>query len=457
MLWKYIKLHSEHRFRISTELLMEDLIEMNTDALRDLRNNVIARGFVSKEPCYISHAKGATIYDIEGKEYIDFTGGIAVMNVGHSHPKIVGAIKDQAERFTHTCFMVVPYAGAVLLAEKLCAIAPGNSPKKAFFTNSGAEAIENAVKIARYYTKKTGIVVFDNAFHGRTLLTMTMTSKAKPYKYGFGPFAPEIYRMPFAYCYRCTYGMQYPQCNVICADYINELFISCPPESIAAVVVEPVQGEGGFITPPPEYFHKLASICRSNGILLICDEIQSGMGRTGSKMCAIEHWGVEPDVVVMAKSLAAGMPLSAVIGKQDIMDSVHPSGIGGTYGGNPVSCAAALAVLKVYEEENILEKSEKLGKKVKAAFDSMYKKYEMIGEVRGLGPMLALELVKDRGSKEADAKTASLVTARAYEKGLFVLSCGQYGNVIRTMMPLTITDKELDRGLSILDDVFASI
>ncbi|HOM28621.1 MAG TPA: 4-aminobutyrate--2-oxoglutarate transaminase [Deltaproteobacteria bacterium] len=427
------------------------------EKIGEVRSRVMAKGFASGKPVYIESAKGALLYDVEGKEYIDFGGGIAVMNVGHSNPKVVKAIQDQAAKFTHTCFMVTPYEVAVKLGERLCKIAPGKSPKKAVLINSGAEAVENAVKISRYYTKKQGIVVLDHAFHGRTLLCMTMTSKVKPYKWGFGPFAPEVYRIPNAYCYRCPFGLTYPKCECACADYLKDFFGKIAPDMIAALVVEPVQGEGGFITPPKEYFPKLAKICSDNGILFVADEIQSGMARTGGRMFAIEYWGVEPDLMTVAKSLAAGMPLSAVVGKQEIMDSVHPGGIGGTYGGNPVCCAAAMAVLDVYEEENLLEKSEKLGKKVRKYFNELMKKHEVIGDVRGLGPMLALELVKDRKTKEPAPEETASVVKYAFEKGLNILSCGQYSNVIRTMMPLVITDEQLAKGVSILDEAFASL
>ena len=343
---------------------------LKSEHISELRSKVLASGYSSGTSCYVASAKGAMIRDVDGREFIDFAGGIGVMNVGHSHPKVVAAIKDQAEKFTHTCFMVLPYEAAVLLAEKLCAVTPGSFTKAAVFVNSGAEAVENAVKIARYYTKRPAIITFENAFHGRTLLTMSLTSKVKPYKFGFGPFAPEIYRMPYAYCYRCPFGLNYPSCNVACADYLNELFIShVPAETTAALIAEPVQGEGGFVTPPPKYFPKLIKICHDNGIVFIDDEIQSGMGRTG-KMFAVNHWKVEPDLVTVAKSLAAGMPLSAVIGRKEVMDAVHPSGVGGTYGGNPVACRAALAVLDIFEEENLLQRSEVLGKKLRERFDT---------------------------------------------------------------------------------------
>lgn len=430
--------------------------KLNVD-LAELKNEVISHGVASVTTRYIESGKGALLFDVEGREYIDFAGGIAVMNVGHSHPKVVAAIQEQAEKLTHSCFMVLPYEPALILAKQLAAAAPGDFPKSTAFFNSGAEAVENAVKIARYQSKKTGIIVFDNAFHGRTQLAMTLTSKVKPYKFGFGPFAPEVYRMPFAYCYRCPFHLDYPNCDIVCADYLNEFFIThAAPETTAAVLVEPVQGEGGFITPPPEYFSKLAKICKENDILFIADEIQSGMGRTG-KMFAIQHWNVDPDLITVAKSLAAGMPLAAVVGKKEIMDSVHPWGLGGTYGGNPVACRAGLAVMEIFEEEDLLERAEVLGDKVHERLTAWQNRFEIIGDVRGLGPMLALELVKDRETKEPAADEAKAIVQFCLDKGLIVLSCGTLGNVIRLLMPLNIGNDELQRGLAILEEGVASI
>jgi len=431
--------------------------DTRNDYLSELRAKVVANGHASGITSYVESGKGAMLRDVDGREFIDFAGGIAVMNVGHSHPKVVAAIKDQVEKLTHTCFMVMPYEPAVKLCEKLCQITPGNFPKAALLLNSGAEAVENAVKIARYYTKRTGIICFEHAFHGRTQLTMTLTSKVKPYKFGFGPFAPEVYRMPYAYCYRCPFKLKYPDCDVACADYLKEFFVShVAPETTAAVIAEPVIGEGGFIAPPPEYFPKLTNICKDNGILFIADEIQSGTGRTG-KMFAIEHSNVEPDLMTVAKSIAAGMPLSAVVGKQEIMNSVHPFGVGGTYGGNPVSCRAALAVLEIFEEEDMLGKANALGSKLRERFDSWKSQYEIIGDVRGMGAMLALELVKDRETKEPAAEEAKALTGFCFERGLILLSCGTFGNVIRVLMPFVITDKQLEKGLAIMEEGLASL
>ena len=417
-------------------------LQAKNEILNEQRNRFISEGVASVTPLYVESAKGAIIKDVDGREFIDFAGGIAVMNIGHSHPKVVAAIKDQAEKFTHTCFMVNPYESAVTLAEKLCQVTPGDFPKKAVFLNCGAEAVENAVKIARYYTKRPAIVVFENAYHGRTLLTMTMTSKVKPYKFGFGPFAPEVYRMPFG--------------DEVGPEKLNDFFIQhVNPEAVAAVVVEPVQGEGGFIAPPPGYFQELAKICKDNGILLVADEIQSGMGRTG-KMFAIEHWDVEPDLITVAKSLAAGMPLAAVIGKQEIMDSVHPWGLGGTYGGNPVACRAALAVLEVFEEEGLVEKAAVLGQKLKERFEKWQQQFEIIGEIRGLGAMLGLELVKGE-SRDPAADEAKQLVNFCYEKGLVILACGSYGNIIRILAPFVITDAQLEQGFAIMEDGLSTL
>ena len=410
--------------------------QISNEQLTQQKAQFISEGVGITTTNFIQSAHGAILQDVEGREFIDFGGGIAVMNVGHSHPKVVAAIKEQAEKFTHTCFMVNPYEPAVRLAERLCRITPGAFPKRAVFLNSGAEAVENAVKIARYYTKRPAIIVFENAYHGRTLLTMTMTSKVKPYKFGFGPFAPEVYRIPFG--------------DTAGADKLKDVFIKqVNPEAVAAVVAEPVQGEGGFIAPPPGYFQELVKICHDNGILFVADEIQSGMGRTG-KMFAIEHWNVEPDLVIVAKSLAAGMPLAAVVGKQEIMDSVHAWGLGGTYGGNPVACAAGLAVLDTFEEEDMLAKSVALGEKLKARFEKWQKDFNLIGDVRGLGAMLGLELVKGANQDPAPDEAKQLA-AFCLDKGLLILVCGSYGNVVRILAPFVITDDQLEKGLSIME------
>jgi 4-aminobutyrate aminotransferase / (S)-3-amino-2-methylpropionate transaminase / 5-aminovalerate transaminase len=419
------------------------MTKKTNSSLNKIRENVISDGVSSLTNIHVKDACGAIVRDIEGKEYIDFGGGIGVMNIGHCHPKVVAAIKSQAEKFHHTCFMVSPYEVAITLADNLCRMTPGQFLKKAVFVNSGAEAVENAVKIARSYTKRPAVIVFDNAYHGRTLLTMTMTSKVKPYKLGFGPFAPEIYRMPFG--------------DTAGPEKLKEIFVKhVNPEAVACVVAEPVQGEGGFITPPAGYFQELARICRENGIVFVADEIQSGMGRTG-KMFAIEHWeGVEPDLVTVAKSLGAGMPIAAVVGRKEIMDAVHPWGLGGTYSANPVASAAALAVLEVFETEDMLGKAQALGKKLHARFEDFTRKYPVVASIRGIGAMLGLELVKGE-RREPAADEAKKLSAFCLERGLIILVCGTYSNIIRVLAPFVITDAELEKGLGIIEEGLAVI
>ncbi len=404
----------------------------SNEAIHRLRSEVIANGHASGSVHYIKSAKGSLLTDVEGNEFIDFAGGIAVMNVGHSHPKVIAAIKEQVEKFTHTCFMVNPYDISVRLAERLVKATHGNFEKKVLFVNSGAEAVENAIKIARYYTKKPGIVVFDGAYHGRTYLTMTMTAKVKPYKWGFGPFVPEIYRAPFGDI-----------------KALKEFFLTgIDPEHIAAIMSEPVLGEGGFIAPPDDFFPQVAELCKEQGILFIADEIQTGFGRTG-KMFAMENWGVDPDLMTTAKSLAAGMPLSAVVGRAEIMDCVHPGGLGGTFGANPVSCAAAHAVFDIFEEENLLDKSQKLGNVLTERFVSWMERFACVGEVRGIGAMRGLAIVERDGTPSPEK--AKKVSASCFERGLSILVCGIHGNVIRVLMPLTIEDDLLQKGLNIME------
>lgn len=427
------------------------------EILLEKRNQHVPQGPFNTTPAFIKEASGAIMVDVDGRELIDFAGGIGVNNVGHCHPKVVAAIQDQAGKCIHSCFHVAMYASYVELAERLNGLAPGDFDKMTMFANSGAEAVENAVKVARYATKRPAVICFENAFHGRTLLGMTLTSKVKPYKYGFGPLAPEIYRMPYAYCYRCPFGLDYPSCGTACADHLEDFFINqVAAEQTAAVIAEPIQGEGGFITPPPEYFPKLKTICEKYGIALIIDEVQSGAGRTG-KFFAIEHWGVVPDIITLAKSFAGGMPLSAVTGRADLMNAPHVGGLGGTYSGNPLSCRAALAVMEILYDDHLLDQSVKLGDTLWKRFTAMQARYEIIGEVRGKGAMLAMELVEDRESKQPATGKAKALVSRCFEKGLVLLSCGNFGNVIRTLMPLVITDEQLDRGLAILEESLEEI
>jgi 4-aminobutyrate aminotransferase / (S)-3-amino-2-methylpropionate transaminase / 5-aminovalerate transaminase len=421
-----------------------------TDKLLRRRAANVPKGVFSVTPLFVKRARGAVLVDVDGKEYIDFAGGIGVENVGHCADAVVRAIKKQADEYIHTCFHVLMYEPYIELAEKLNAITPGDFDKMTMFSNSGAEAVENGVKIAKYWTGRPAIIALDCAFHGRTLMGMSLTSKIMPYKYKFGPFAPEIYRIPAPYCYRCTLNLQYPSCSLACAAYLEDFFISTvAADSVAAIIVEPVIGEGGFIVPPKGYLKKVKEICEKHGIVLILDEIQSGMGRTG-KMFASEHHGVAGDITLSAKSLGAGLPISAITGRAEIMDKPHVGGLGGTYGGNPIACRAALAVIGILEEENFLEKATALGDKVRAELDKLASEFSIIGEVRGLGPMLAVELVRNGKTKEPASDAAKKVVQYCYEQGLITLSCGNHGNVIRTLMPLVIKDSEFERGISIL-------
>jgi len=424
--------------------------------LMALRTKHVPQGPFNITPIFVKRAKGALIEDVEGNEYIDFGGGIGVVNVGHCNEKVVSAIKEQADQYLHTCFHISMYEPYIELAKQLNEITPGDFAKKTFFVNSGAEAVENSVKIARYATKRQGIIAFENAFHGRTYMTMTLTSKVKPYKFGFGPFCPEVYRVPFSYCYRCPFGREYPSCELYCADYLEDFFIgNVAAESVAAVIAEPIQGEGGFVVPPPGYFQKIKAICERHGIIFIMDEIQTGMGRTGKRF-ASEHYDVVPDIILTAKSLAAGLPLAGITGRAEIMDMPHVGGLGGTFGGNPIACKAALAVLDLLNSE-LLEKAAALGEKVRTRFLALQEEFEIIGDVRGLGPMIGMELVKNRKTKEPAVNEAKELVNRCLKKGLIILACGNYGNVIRTLMPLVITDEQLERGLAIIEDQLSTL
>jgi 4-aminobutyrate aminotransferase/(S)-3-amino-2-methylpropionate transaminase len=424
---------------------------MKTDELLAARAQHVPRGVSNNFPAFADHAKNALIVDVDGRELIDFAGGIGVMNVGHCHPKVVAAVKRQAERFSHTSFNVVMYEAYVRLAEKLNQATPGSFPKKTMFVNSGAEAVENAVKIARHFTRRDAIVVFEGGFHGRTLLAMTLTSKVFPYKTGFGPFAPDVHRIPYAYCYRCPISLSYPSCKVKCAELLSQAFQQqVEAETVAAVIVEPVLGEGGFVVPPPEYLRRLKEICANEGIVFVCDEIQAGFGRTG-KLFAIEHAGVEPDIITTAKSLGSGYPLAAVTGRADIMDSPPPGAIGGTYGGNPVACEAALAVFDIIEEESLLSRAEAIGKRVRERFTGLQERFPVVGDVRGLGAMVAMELVEDRDTKEPATALAKEVRNGAFERGALCLLAGNADNVLRLLLPLTIEDEVLERGLAMIE------
>jgi 4-aminobutyrate aminotransferase/(S)-3-amino-2-methylpropionate transaminase len=421
-----------------------------TEKLLQRRAANVPRGVFNVTPLFVERAHGAMLVDVDGKSYIDFAGGIGVENVGHCADAVVAAIKKQADEYIHTCFHVVMYEPYIALAEKLNEITPGDFDKMTMLANSGAEAVENGVKIARYWTERPAVIALDCAFHGRTLMAMSLTSKIMPYKYKFGPFAPEVYRIPAPYCYRCAFNLQYPSCGLACAEYLEDYFISTvAADSVAAIIIEPVIGEGGFIVPPEGYLKRVKEICGKHGIVFILDEVQSGMGRTG-KMYASEHHGVAGDITLSAKSLGAGVPISAITGKAEIMDKPHVGGLGGTYGGNPIACQAALAVIGILEEASFLEKATALGHRVRAELDKLAAELPLIGEVRGIGPMLAMELVRDRKTKEPAGDAAKKVVQLCYEQGVITLSCGNYGNVIRTLMPLVIKDDEFEKGLSIL-------
>jgi len=426
-------------------------------ALLEERNKHVPQGPFNVHPIFAQEAKGSILIDVEGKEYIDFAGGIGVSNVGHCNEAVLGVIQDQIQKYIHTCFHVVMYEPYIELAKRLNAITPGNFPKKTMLANSGAEGVENAVKVARHVTGRNAIIAFEDAFHGRTLLALSLTSKMKPYKFGFGPYAPEIYRMPYAYCYRCEFGLEYPSCEIECAYFLKEFFHThISSEQVAALVVEPVLGEGGFVVPPKEYFKIIHKICQDNGIVLIADEVQTGFGRT-AKMFAMEHYEIAPDIMVMAKSMAGGLPLSAVTGKAEMMDHPQVGGLGGTFAGNPVACRAALAVLDEFEKGDLLPKAGQIGRKVHIRFKALQEKYSLIGDVRGLGAMIGMELVVDRKTKEpATALTKQLVDL-CREKGLLMISAGTHSNIIRPLMPLTITDQQLEKGLSILEESISEV
>jgi 4-aminobutyrate aminotransferase/(S)-3-amino-2-methylpropionate transaminase len=420
------------------------------------RDAAVPRGVANIHPIVTARAAGAIVEDVDGNRLIDFATGIAVLNVGHSAPEVVAAAQRQLELDTHTCFHVTANEPYIELAERLNALAPGEHEKKTMFANSGAEAVENAVKIARMHTGRAAIVVFDHAFHGRTLMAMSLTAKVLPYKQGMGPFAPEIYRLPLAYPYRCPTGGTEETCGESCLAYaLDEMHKHIGEENIAAILIEPIQGEGGFIVPAPGFIAGLAEFAAANDIVFIADEIQSGMGRAG-RWFAIEDEGVIPDIVLSAKSLGGGLPISAVTGRAELMDSVHVGGLGGTYGGNPVAAAAALAVLDKIETEGLLARSRAVGETIDGRLRALQDRFGAVGDVRGRGAMRAMELVADRASKEPlDATTMAALGRSALERGLIVLTAGTYGNVVRLLPPVTIDDGLLDEGLGLLEEAFA--
>ena len=415
------------------------------------RNLAVARGVANMHNIYAERAENAEVWDVDGRRYIDFAGGIGVLNTGHRHPKVMAAVQRQMEQYTHTCFQVLPYEPYVSLAERLNSLAPGDAPNKTLFLTTGAEAVENAVKIARAHTGRPAVIAFNGGYHGRTMMTLGLTGKVVPYKAGFGPFPGEIYHAPFPIE---VHGISVDQSMAA----VNNLFkADVEPARVAAIIIEPVQGEGGFYVAPPEFLKRLRALCDDHGILLIADEVQAGAGRTG-RLFAMEHSGVVPDLTTLAKSIAGGFPISAVVGRADIMDSVGPGGLGGTYAGSPLGCAAALAVLDVFEEEGILERSLALGERLISRLRSMAQSYACIGDVRGLGSMVAMELFKSvDGKPVADADLTRQLVVKAAERGLILLSCGMYGNVIRILVPITGSNEVVDEGLDIIEGCLESL
>lgn len=414
-------------------------------AVVERKERVVAEAVDLHVPVIIDHAIGAAFTDIDGNTLMDFSGGLGCHTVGYSHPKVVEAVQQAAARFSHTDFSVIPYESYVELAERL--VAKVGEGRKVFLANSGAEAVENAIKIARAATGRQAVITFEGAFHGRTLLAMSLTSRHAPYKTRYGPFAPEIYRVPFPYAYR------HPRPDEASRESLEALerafTTMVDPQNVAAIIVEPVQGEGGFIPAPPDYLAGVEAIARKHGIVFIVDEIQTGFGRTG-RFLASEHYGIDPDLVTLGKSIASGYPLTAVVGKAEIMDALGHSTIGGTYVGNPVACAAANAVIQVIDEEGLVERAEQLGKTIRARWEDVARETPEIGEIRGLGSMLGVEFVVDRETKEPNAELVGKIIGNAAERGLVAVNCGIYKNVLRHLMPLVITDEQLEEGLDVL-------
>jgi 4-aminobutyrate aminotransferase / (S)-3-amino-2-methylpropionate transaminase / 5-aminovalerate transaminase len=426
-------------------------------ALMARREAAIPRGPYHATPLFAAKAGGAMIEDVDGNRFIDFAGGIGCLNMGHCAPQVTAAIREQLEKYLHLCFSVTPYEPYVAVAEKLNALAPGRFPKKTFIVNTGAEAVENSIKIARAYTKRPAVVCFNDAFHGRTMLAMSLTSKVNPYKTSFAPFVSDIYRIPYAYCYRCSYNLKYPACQMACAYALEDAFKRVvSPDSVAAIIVEPVLGEGGFVAPPKEFFSIIQEICRKYGIVLIADEVQSGVGRTG-KFFAIEHYGIEPDLILTAKSLGGGLPIAAITGRAEIMDAPGVGGLGSTFAGNPASCAAALASIELIEKGGLLSRARSMGQHFEERARGWQKRWPLIGDVRGMGGMCAIELVRNAETREpADSETKE-IAHYCYEHGLITITAGTFNNIMRILVPLSISDEQLDEGLDILEAALAHV
>jgi 4-aminobutyrate aminotransferase/(S)-3-amino-2-methylpropionate transaminase len=422
----------------------------NNADLHKRRIAAIPRGVGNSLAVYAERAQNAELWDVEGRRYVDFASGIAVVNTGHVHPHVKAAMAAQLEKFTHGCFQVTPYESYIALAEALNKLAPGPTPKKTIFLSTGAEAVENAIKIARYATKRSAIIAFSGGFHGRTLGCIALTGKVQPYKAGFGPMLPEVFHVPYPMAY---HGVT-PEDSFAAIDHLFKADVD--PARVAAIIIEPVQGEGGFYIAPPEFLRGLRALCDKHGILLIADEIQTGFARTG-KTFAIEHSGVEPDLMTVAKSIAGGVPLSAVIGKAEVMDAPVVGGPGGTFAGSPLACAAGLAVLEVLEKENLNQRAEAMGTKLVARLKSLQAKFNCIGEVRGLGMMVAMELVKNRRADAPDAELTKALVQTAGRRGLILLSCGIYTNVLRILAPLTSPEAQLEEGLGLLEHALEEV
>lgn len=421
------------------------------------REDHVPRGPFNTVHSFVEKAEGALVTDVDGNTFIDFAGAIGSLNAGHCPPKVVAALKEQLDNYLHPCFHVMMYEPYIKLAEKLNEITPGTHKKKTFFLNSGAEAVENAIKIARKYTGRKAIISFERGFHGRTYMAMSLTSKVKPYKFGFGPFAPDTYKMPYPYYYRAPEGMTRDEVDAAIIKQFQTFFLSeVPAEEVAAVIMEPVQGEGGFVIPSKNFIQSVKRICEENGILFIADEVQTGFGRTG-KMFAMEHFDVVPDIMTMSKSIAAGLPISAVTGRAEVMDSPNPGEIGGTYGGSPLGCVAALEVIKMMEEEGLPERANKIGETIVDFFHTLQSEVPFIGEVRTLGAMTSVEIVKDREGKEPDKELTGRILEEAHKRGLILMSAGLYGNILRILSPLVITDEQLNEGLAVLEDVMLEL
>ncbi|MET7016507.1 4-aminobutyrate--2-oxoglutarate transaminase [Bacillus mycoides] len=427
-----------------------------SQVLQKRYEEAVPKGIYHLTPLYVKEARGAIITDVDGNQFIDFAGGIGMQNVGHCHPKVVRAVQKQAESFIHPCFHVTPYENYITLAEKINEKVPGTSKKKTMFANSGAEAIENAVKIARKVTGRRKVISFERGFHGRTLMTMSLSTKENPYKAGFGPFVSDMHILPYPYYYRAEEGVSPEEVDSQVIYQFEKFLEEASPEQVAAIVMEPVQGEGGFIIPSISFVKRLREICNQYGILMIMDEVQTGFGRTG-KWFATEHFHIEPDIMTLSKSIAGGLPLSAIVGRAELMDIPGRGQIGGTFAGSPLSCAAGLAVFEIMEEENLVERAQQIGNRIMSHLHQMQLKYEVIGDVRGIGAMVAMELVTDRITKEPAKELTVQLIDEFWKNGLISIGAGIFDNVLRFLPPLVISNEEIDKGFEIINQSFKKL